>query len=160
MPELNGIEATRLILEAYPSVKVIILSMHSDAEHIFWSLRAGVQGYVLKKSAGQEVVDAIRSVYAGHRYISQSIAETVIDEYIRISQDTSPRSPLEKLSSREKEVLQLVVEDKSTAEIAEILYLSPKTVHTYRSRLMKKLGMHSVSGLVKFAIQHGLTSME
>jgi DNA-binding NarL/FixJ family response regulator len=159
MPELNGIEATQQIRQACPSTQVVILSMYATKEHILRALRAGANGYLLKESAGQEVVDAIRAVRAGRRYLSQSIAETVIDDYVHERQAPPAQSPLERLSSREREVLQLVVEGKSSTEIAEILYLSPKTVETYRSRLMQKLGLSDLPSLVKFAIQHGLTPL-
>ena len=159
MPELNGIEATQQIRQACPSTQVVILSMYATKEHILRALRAGANGYLLKESAGQEVVDAIRAVRAGRRYLSQSITETVIDDYVHERQAPPAQSPLERLSSREREILQLVVEGKSSTEIAEILYLSPKTVETYRSRLMRKLGLSDLPSLVKFAIQHGLTPL-
>ena len=160
MPELNGIEATQQIRQTCPSTQVVILSVHSTAEHIFRALQAGARGYLLKESAGMEVVDAIRAVHAGRRYVSQRITETMIDDYVRQRQAAEPRSPLERLSPREREVLQLVVEGKSSAEIADILFLSTKTVETYRSRLMHKLGISDLPSLVKFAIQHGLTPLE
>ena len=160
MPELNGIEATAQICEACPCTRVIILSMHDTTEHIFQALKAGAKGYLLKESAGKEVVTAVRSVYTGRRYLSQRIEEKVIEDYILQRQMASSQSPIEKLSPREKEILQLVVEGKSSAEIAETLFISPKTVETYRSRLMQKLGVRNLPGLVKFAIQHGLTTFE
>jgi DNA-binding NarL/FixJ family response regulator len=160
MPELNGIEAAREIGEVCPSSQVIILSMHSTTEHIFRALQAGARGYLLKESAGIEVVNAVRAVYAGHRYLSQKISDRLIDDYVRQRQAAEAKSPLARLSPREREVLQLVVEGKSSAEIADTLSLSVKTVETYRSRLMLKLGISDVPGLVKFAIQHGLTPLE
>ncbi|MBE9581274.1 MAG: response regulator transcription factor [Proteobacteria bacterium] len=160
MPELNGIEATQQIREACPSTRVVILSMHATSEHIFQALRSGAQGYVLKESAGNEVIDAVRAVHAGRRYLSQRIAETLIDDYISCRKALPDRSPLERLSPREREILQLVAEGKSSAQIAETIYLSPKTVETYRSRLMQKLGVSDLPSLVKFAILHGLTSPE
>lgn len=160
MPELNGIEATREIRQTCPTTQVVILSMHSTAEHIFCALQAGALGYLLKESAGVELVEAVRAVHAGRRYLSQRISETVIDDYLRQRQATVPESPLERLTPRERQVLQLVVEGKSSAEIGDILSLSPKTVETYRSRLMQKLGINDLPSLVKFAIQHGITSLE
>jgi DNA-binding NarL/FixJ family response regulator len=157
MPELNGIEATAQITENDPSVKVIILSMHDTSEHIFQALKAGAKGYLIKESAGKEVAAAVRAVSNGHRYLSQWIKEKVIDDYILHRQQMPPQSPLENLSARERQILQLVVEGKSSAQIAEVLFISPKTVETYRSRLMKKLGVKDLPGLVKFAVQHGLT---
>lgn len=157
MPALNGIEATQRILDTCPDTEVVILSVHATTEHIYRALEAGARGYLLKESAGQEVVDAVRAAHAGRRFLSQQITENVIDGYLRQRQDAPARSPLERLSPREREILQLVVEGKSSAEIAETLYLSPKTVETYRSRLMQKLGVGDLPGLVKFAIQNGLT---
>lgn len=157
MPELNGIEATKEIHEMFPATRVLILSMHATTEHIRQALQAGAQGYVLKKSAGAEVVDAIRALYAGSGYLSQQIAGTVITDYI-----SSPRaaSPLETLTSRERQILQLVAEGKSSEQAAKSLFLSRKTVDTYRCRMMQKLGVHDLHGLMKFAIQHGLTSLD
>lgn len=160
MPELNGIEATRRICEACPSVQVIILSMHATSEHIFRALQAGAQGYLLKESAGIELVNAVRAVYAGRRYLSQKISSEMIDNYVRQCEAGEAKSPLARLSPREREILQLVVEGKSSTEIGDILFLSPKTVETYRSRLMQKLDIGDLPSLVKFAIQHGLTSLE
>jgi DNA-binding NarL/FixJ family response regulator len=160
MPELNGIDATYQILDVSPSSQVIILSMYATNEHIFRALQAGVRGYLLKETAGVEIVDAVRAVYAGRRYLSEKISEKVIDEYVDRREKVGTRSPLEHISNREREVLQLVVEGKSSAEIAEILCLSPKTVETYRSRMMRKLGISDLPSLVKFAIQHGLTQLE
>ena len=160
MPELNGIEATARIYEASPSIQVIILSMHDTSEHIFQALKAGARGYLIKESAGKEVITAVRTVHSGRRYLSRKIEEKVIENYIDYRKTAPDRSPLEKLSLREREILQLVVEGKSSAMIAESLFLSPKTIETYRSRLMQKLGIKDLPSLVKFAIQHGLTSIE
>lgn len=160
MPEMNGVEATHQIRQACPTTQVIILSMYATSEHIFRALEAGARGYLLKESAGTEVVNAVREVAAGHRYLSQKISEKVIEGFVHQYEKAETKSPLALLSPREREVLQLVVEGRSSAEIAEILYLSPKTVETYRSRLMQKLDIHDLPSLVKFAIQHGLTPLE
>jgi DNA-binding NarL/FixJ family response regulator len=159
MPELNGVEATRQIREKCPATKVIILSMHSSSEHIFQALKAGAHGYLLKESAGMEVISAIRVVHSGKRYLSEKIGDVMIDEYIHNREVVETGSPLSKLSTREREILQLVVEGKSSIEIAQTLFISPKTVETYRSRLMQKLGISDLAGLIKFAIQHGITSL-
>jgi DNA-binding NarL/FixJ family response regulator len=160
MPELNGVEAANQILETCAATRVIILSMHASSEHIYRALKAGARGYVLKDAVGKEVTDAVRAVYSGRRYLSQQITETVIEDYVYQRQKTPSRSPLDSLSSREKEILQLVVEGKTSSEIAEIIYVSKKTVETYRSRLMKKLDISDLPSLVKFAIQHGLTPLK
>jgi DNA-binding NarL/FixJ family response regulator len=154
MPELDGIEATRLLQRSSPLTQVVILSMYSTIEHIFRALQAGAKGYLLKESAGAELVAAVRSVHGGRRYLSQKITETVVDDYIREHHATDP---LGTLSNRERQILQLVAEGKSTADIAQALFLSPKTVDTYRSRLMQKLDIDNFAGLVKFAIACGLT---
>ncbi len=160
MPMLNGIEATVQILDSKTFTRIIILSMHSSKEHIFRALEAGAKGYLLKEAAGNEMVKAIRAVYSGNRFLSDRISQTVIEDYIHQRVADSEESPIKRLSPREREVLQLVVEGKSSAEIARNLFLSPKTVETYRSRLMHKLGIKDLPGLVKFAIQHGMTSVE
>jgi len=157
MPELNGTEATRQIHDSCPSTQVLVLSMHSTAEHIYRALQAGAQGYLLKESAGPELLAAVRTVHAGRRYLSQKIAETMVDDYIR---ERHASSPLDSLSARERQILQYAVEGKSSAEAARALCLSPKTVETYRSRMMRKLGVTDLPALVRFAIQHGLTPLE
>jgi DNA-binding NarL/FixJ family response regulator len=156
MPELNGIEATREIRETCPKTAVVILSMHATAEHIFRAFQMGARGYLLKESAGKEVAAAVRTVCQGRRYLSPPIADTVLEG--QLHPEAGKRSPLDALSGREREILQLVVEGKSSAEIAATLNISPKTVETYRSRLMQKLHVANVPELVKFAIQHGITT--
>jgi DNA-binding NarL/FixJ family response regulator len=160
MPELNGIEAAQQVAQICPATRVIILSMHSTSEHIYRALHAGARGYLLKESAGIEVVNAVRAVHAGRRYLSPKISDRLVDDYVQQRQAAEERSPLARLSPREREILQLIVEGRSNAEIAGILSLSPKTVETYRSRLMGKLGISDLPALVKFAIQHGLTPLE
>ena len=155
MPELDGVEATRRIREKCPDTRVLMLSMYLSAEHIYRALQAGAQGYVLKESAGDEVVEAIRALRAGKRYLSHRITETVIDDYLR---EGTSLSPLDSLSLRERDVLQLVVEGKTNVAIAQALSLSPKTVETYRARIMKKLKVHDTVELVKFAMRHGLVT--
>jgi DNA-binding NarL/FixJ family response regulator len=156
MPELNGIEAAQQIRRICPDTKIIILSMYSTHEHIARSFQAGALGYLLKESAGAELVDAIRTVHAGNHYLSRKITDIVIDDYVRLRPEAET-SPLERLSPREREVLQLVVEGRSGTEIADKLSVSPKSVATYRSRIMHKLDIHDLLGLLKFAFQHGIT---
>lgn len=160
MPELNGIDAAAQIHEQCPSTQIVVLSMHGTAEHIHRALQAGARGYLLKESAGKEVVTAIRAVQSGRRYLSERIVGTVVDDYMGQSTTMPEKSPVERLSSREREVLQLVAEGKSSAEIGALINLSPKTVDTYRSRIMGKLDVHDVASLVRFAIAHGLTPSE
>lgn len=155
MPDLNGIEATRLIRERCPATQIVILSMHSDREQVHRAFAAGAIGYVLKEAAGAEVLSAVRAAAGGRRYLSSAMDEHTINRDAPLS-----NSPLASLSSRERQVLQLVVEGKSSAEIAGIVHLSPKTVETYRSRLMKKLGVTDIPALVKFAVLNGITSLD
>lgn len=148
------------LLEAQDGMEVVAHAqdgreaVRKITEHIFRALQAGAKGYLLKESAGAELVAAVRSVHGGRRYLSQKITETVVDGYIR---DDQPSAPLGKLSGRERQILQLVAAGKSTADIARSLSLASSTVDTYRSRLMKKLDIDSIAGLVKFAIACGLT---
>jgi len=154
MPGLNGIEAAQQISAELPDVRGVMLSMHSTSEHVFRALKAGASGYLLKESAGKEVVAAVRSVVNGRRFLSEKITDVMIDDFVR--GDHPDRSPLERLSARAREVLQLVGEGRSTQEAADILFLSPKSIETYRSRIMQKLGVRDMTSLVKFAIQHGI----
>ena len=154
MPDLDGIAATARLQQLAPAVKVVVLSMHASSEHVHRALRAGARGYVVKESAGAEVADAVRSVHAGRRYLSQRIAAT--GDHLRSRGAGSARSPLERLSAREREVLGLVAEGRSSAVIARMVNLSPKTVETYRSRLMKKLEVDDLASLIRFAVEHGL----
>ena len=156
MPELDGIEAARQILAVNPEVHVMILSMHAGSQHVFHALEAGVRGYLLKESASREVIEAVRIVQAGRRYLSPRVAEIVAQGV----SDRSGVSPLNSLSQREREILKLVADGYSSAKIGAMLHLSPKTVDTYRSRMMQKLHVSDLAGVIKLAIQHGLTSLE
>jgi DNA-binding NarL/FixJ family response regulator len=156
MPELDGIEAARQILAGNPEVHVMILSMHAGAQHVFHALEAGARGYLLKESASREVIEAIRIVQSGRRYLSPRVAEIVAQGV----SDRSSVSPLSSLSQREREILKLVADGHSSARIGVMLHLSPKTVDTYRSRMMQKLHVSDLAGVIKLAIQHGLTSLE
>ena len=153
MPDLNGIEAAHLLREKCPKTRIVMLSMHASSEHVHRALEAGAAGYVLKESAAAEVIAAVRTVCAGRLYLSPALGGIDFEARVRVG----GKSPLESLSSRERQVLQLVVEGRSSAEIARTIHLSAKTVETYRSRLMKKLGVPDTPALVKFAIRHGLT---
>lgn len=156
MPDMNGIEAARQIRDGAPEIRVVILSMHSTAEHVFHALEAGVRGYILKESAGQDIVHAVQVVQAGRRFLSPKVASIVADQIVQ----RPGISPLGSLSKREREILQLVAEGHSSAEIGSVLHISSKTVDTYRSRLMQKLNVEEVTALVKFAIQNGVTTLE
>ena len=160
MPELNGIEAISQMLPRHPNIKVIVLSIHETKPYVYRALKAGAKGYLIKETAGLEVVDAVREVYRGERYLSQRIADLLTEISFRSLEISGEIGPLEQLSPREREILQLVAEGKTSQEIGERLSISSKTVDTYRSRLMHKIGVEDVAGLVKFAIQHGVISLE
>ena len=154
---LNGIEASLRIADLSPSTAIVILATTASPEFIFRALRAGARGYLSREASGSDLVNAVRTIREGKRYLSPKITATLIGDYI--SEHRSP-SPLESLTSRERNILQLVVEGSSSAQIAGILAFSPKTVDTYRSRIKQKLGIHDLPALVKFAIQHGITSLK
>jgi DNA-binding NarL/FixJ family response regulator len=158
MPELNGIEATRMICEHMPSIRIIILSMHHTNEHVFRAMQAGARAYLLKESAGAWVVKAVHAVMKGQYYFGAGV-EAPPDMCPPRKKGHHP-SPLESLSRREREIIQFVVEGKTSAEIAQVLSLSPKSVETYRSRFMLKLGVSNIPSLVKFALLHGITSAD
>jgi len=156
MPNLNGIEATRQIIHELPGAKVIALSAHSDRRSVCEMLKAGASGYVPKQCAFQELVCAIRSVVSNHTYLSSRISGIVVEGYIhRSSEDEA--SAYSVLTVREREVLQLIAEGKSTKVIAKELHVSTKTIEWHRSQLMNKLGIQSIAELVKYAIREGLT---
>jgi DNA-binding NarL/FixJ family response regulator len=157
MPVLNGTEATRIIRERCPGTHVIVLSAYSDPVHVYRALQAGAAGYIAKKSAAKDVIDAIRAAQEGRRYLSAQLSESLIDHVVH---KAAVDDPLLQLSSRERQVLQMLAEGHSVAEIAEMLSLSPKTVETYRARMMDKLGIDGLASLVRFAIQQGLTPLE
>jgi DNA-binding NarL/FixJ family response regulator len=157
MPGMNGIEATRAIHDRNPATRVIILSMYSNPEYVYRALQAGASGYIVKRSAARELVAAIRAVHAGRHYFSDQIAGSVIGRYLGRA---APEDSLRMLSAREREVLQLLAEGKSVGDIGGTLHVSPKTVETYRARLYEKLDIHDLPGLVRFAIQHGVTALE
>jgi two-component system, NarL family, response regulator NreC len=156
MPELNGTEATLLIRERRPAIRVVILSMESNPEYVVRALQAGAAGYVPKKSAVRDVVRAIREVHAGRRYLDKDLTQQVMARLVDLN---GQKDTLSTLSSRERQVLQLLAEGRTTVEIASALALSPKTVETYRARLMEKTGLHDIASLVRFAIQNRIVSL-
>ena len=153
MAGLNGIEATRTIRQKQPEVKVIILSMHDSSEHVYRAFQAGACGYLLKGVTGAEVITAIHAVMQGEVYVCQEIEAPRPEK-------TRAKSPLDSLSQREWQVLQLVAEGKSGAEIGKLLSIGENTSHVYLGRIMKKLKIDNSVALIKFAIQHGITSLE
>ncbi len=159
MPGLNGIEATRRVLAEYPAIRIIMLSMHADQRYVSESLRAGALGYVLKDSAIDELLTAIRTVSRGQRFLSGSIASVILEEYVALAKERA-NSAFSTLSPREREVLQLLAEGRSTKEMAAHLHVSVKTVESHRKQIMDKLNIHSVAELTKYAIREGLTPLD
>jgi DNA-binding NarL/FixJ family response regulator len=158
MPDLNGIDATRQILEELPGAKVIALSMHSDKQFVDGMLRAGAVGYLLKDCAADELIQCIRIVLSGRICLSPGITGFLVNEYLHPTRDEVLAPPTE-LSVREREVLQMIAEGHSTKNIAESLHISIKTVETHRKNIMEKANLHSVAELTKYAIRQGLTSV-
>jgi DNA-binding NarL/FixJ family response regulator len=177
MPQLNGIEATRRLINDQPDTKVVALSMHSDRRYVSEALKAGATAYLLKDGAFEELVTAIRSVVANKVYLSPRVAGVVVDDYVRrlpgdkpdpagngnaaaAGGTSDPYNAFQKLTAREREVLQLMAEGFATKEIATRLHVSVKTVETHRRQLMEKLQLYSVAEVTKYAIREGLTSLE
>jgi len=159
MPDLNGMDATQQIVAELPAIKVIALSMHSDKRFVMGMFKAGAAGYLLKDCAFDELEQAIRTVLADDTYLSPRIATVVMKSYVTHLTEAET-SALSDLSAREREVLQLLAEGKTTKQIAVELYLSPKTIESHRQKIMAKLNIRTLADLIKFAIREGLTSLE
>jgi DNA-binding NarL/FixJ family response regulator len=156
MPDMNGIEATQRILSTSPATSIIALSASHTSEHVSRALRAGARGYVVKDAKGTELVDAVRTVSAGKRYLSQhASAGPGADSLV----DCPTKTPMERLSARERDVMSRIIEGRTSLEIAKELSLSRKTVDTYRARLMVKLGVSNRTALIRFAIANELTAL-
>jgi len=151
MPELNGIEATRRLAASMPHARVLALSMHKDSVYVREILRAGARGYVLKESGAGDLVKAVRAVAAGEGYLSPAVSNAVLDDYRR-----HVTNPIDLLTTREREVLQMLAEGKTNKEIAAVLDLSVYTIEAHRGRIMEKLNLHSINDLVRFAVRNGL----
>ena len=156
MPMLRGVEAAQRIARDFPAVRVVMLSVHKDEEYVRQALRAGAAGYLLKDADPDEYKRAIQAIMSGGSYLSPEVARQVIEGFVE--QADKGQSSLDQLTSRQKEILQLIAEGKSNKEIARVLHLSVKTVETHRSHLMKQLGIHEIAGLTRFAIRTGLVS--
>lgn len=155
MPDLNGVEATHQILATNPEIRIIALSMHSNKQFVSGMLKAGAYGYLLKDCDSDELITAIQMVSRNQKYIAQTISSLLINEYLHtLNEDES------ELSSREKEILQLITEGKSSKEIADILFLSSKTVDAHRKNIMDKLNLRTLPELTKYAIKSGLTTLD
>ena len=158
MPNLNGIEAARQVGAAAPQVAVVILSMHSDEAYVLRALKAGARGYLLKESAESDLIAAIRAVHAGKAFFSPAVSRMLVEDYVRQLQDREIEDSYELLTTREREILQLVAEGKSNKEVAAVLNLSLYTIETHRGNLMEKLGLHTVPELILYAVRKGVIS--
>ncbi|HEY6508130.1 MAG TPA: response regulator transcription factor [Vicinamibacterales bacterium] len=158
MPLLNGIEATRQIQRRVPSTKVLILSMHSDQAYVTQAVMAGARGYLLKESAGADLIQAVAALAVGKSFFSPAVAEMMLDDYVRSLTEQGILDRYDALSEREREVLQLVAEGRSTKEIADLLSISPATVETHRAHVLQKLDLKNTAGVVLYAARRGIVS--
>jgi DNA-binding NarL/FixJ family response regulator len=158
MPFLNGIEAAARISKEFPYIRVLILSMHSTEEHVYQAMRAGISGYLLKESAPSELELAIQALADGKTYLSPPVSQRVVADYRDRLRENE--SPLSVLTSRQREILQMIAEGRSSKEIAQSLHISVKTVLNHRAQIMERLHIHDTPGLVRFAIRHGLVTAE
>jgi DNA-binding NarL/FixJ family response regulator len=165
MPSLNGLEAAARVSKAFPGVRVIILSMHANEEYVLQALRAGASGYLLKGARAAELELAVTAVANGETYLSPAASKHVVDEYVQRAAGSTPagsdeRALGERLTPRQREILQLIAEGHSTKEIARMLQISVKTAESHRTQLMERLGIHDVAGLVRYALRAGLIDRE
>ena len=158
MPGLNGLEVTRQVVQRSPRTRVIMLSMYSNEAYVLEALRNGAAGYVLKEASATDLIQAVREVVAGRRYLSPPLSEHAIEAYVQKAQDEF--RPYEALTTREREVLQLAAEGRTNADIAAALFVSPRTVETHRAHLMHKLGLHSQADLIRYALRRGILPLE
>jgi two-component system, NarL family, response regulator NreC len=158
MPILNGIEATKRITTNHPKIAVIILSVHSDEAYILRALKAGARAYLLKDSAETDLIQAVRAVAAGKAFFSPAVSKVLADDYVRQVRQRGVDDPYDLLTARERELLQLIAELKSTKDIAELLGVSPHTIDTHRGNLMQKLNVHSIPELILYAVRKGIIS--
>lgn len=159
MPGLNGLEVTRQVGQRSPRTRVIMLSMYSNEAYVLEALRNGAAGYVLKEASATDLIQAVREVVAGRRYLSPPLSEHAIEAYVQKAQD-GLFDPYEALTTREREVLQLAAEGRTNADIAAALCVSPRTVETHRAHLMHKLGLHSQADLIRYALRRGILPLE
>jgi DNA-binding NarL/FixJ family response regulator len=161
MPILNGLEATRQLKKRFPKLKILILTMHDNEEYVFETLRAGASGYLVKRSAPNELISAIKAVYREGSFLSPAISKRVIDEYVRVGpKKVKADEEFGKLTEREREILQLIAEGRANREIAELLHISIKTVESHRSHIMEKLNLRNIAELTQYAIRKGLISLQ
>ncbi|MFA5891708.1 MAG: response regulator transcription factor [Actinomycetota bacterium] len=160
MPGLSGFETTQRIRDAYPEVKILALTVHDSEAHIFQMLRAGAVGYVLKRAPANEVIEAVKAAYRGEAILHPSVAKLLIRDYLTRVDKGQETTSFDNLSKREREIVKLIAEGRTNKEIADLLFLSIKTVQAHRANLMRKLGMHDRTELVKYAIRRGIIDLE
>ena len=160
MPGLNGLEATRQIKKRFPDVQILILTVHTSEEYVLQILRAGASGYLVKQAAPTELISAIQAASRGEAFLSPTISKKVVEDYVQRAGVTVESDSFQKLTAREREVLQLIAEGYSTREIAEQLHISIKTAETHRAHLIEKLGIHSTAELTQYAIRKGVISLD
>lgn len=158
MPNLNGIEAARQITAKHPATAVVVLSMHSDESYVLRALKAGARGYLLKDSAESDLITSIRTVHAGKSFFSPAISRMLVEDYVRQMQQRGLEDTYELLTTREREILQLLAEGKSNKDVANLLNLSLYTVETHRGNILQKLNLHSVPELILYAVRKGVIS--
>ena len=156
MPGMGGIEATQTVRAKHPEVQVLALTMHEDESYVFQLLRAGAAGYVLKRAAAQDLVQAVRAAAKGEAFLYPSVARKVVEDYLRRVETGEERERYDGLTPREKEILTLIAQGLSNQQIAEKLFISIKTVQTHRAHILEKLGLHDRTELVRYAIRKGL----
>jgi len=160
MPEMNGLDATRRIKQAHPEVKILALTMHEGDEYFFEALQAGASGYFVKGGSSAELIGALRALAQGDVYISPTMTKKLLSDYLRRAKTGQDKEVYTGLTGREKEILKLVAEGRNNQDIAEKLFLSPSTVQTHRANIMAKLGLHSRTELVKYALRHGMIVLD
>jgi DNA-binding NarL/FixJ family response regulator len=159
MPIMDGLEATRRIRKQFPQIKVIVLTQYEDREYVLPVIEAGASGFISKIAASSELTSAIRSVYRGDSFLSPSIARLLVDDYRQLAREGRNKDTFEELTGREREILKLLVEGRSTPEIARMLVISPKTVDRHKTNLMSKLDIHSRLDLFKYALRKGIITV-
>jgi two-component system response regulator NreC len=158
MPKLNGIEATRQIVSKHPKTSVVILSVHADESYVMRALKAGAKAYLLKDSAEADLIRAIRAVSEGKSFFSPAVSKMLLEDYIRQLQERGEEDSYELLTTREREILQLLAEGKSNKDVANMLNLSLYTVETHRAHILQKLGLHTIPDLILYAVRKGIIS--
>jgi DNA-binding NarL/FixJ family response regulator len=161
MPQLNGLEATRRIKKDAPHIRILVLSAHDNEEYIVQVIRSGANGYLLKNSSAEDLFAAIRSVHTGHAFFSPSVSKVILESYLKVSESSDDPSgmrttPESCLTSREREILQLVAEGKTHQQVADLLHISVRTVDTHCNNIMKKVDIHDIAGLATYAIKNGI----